>query len=67
LGIHPKCRHQTQSLLLMPRSTCWQEPVFWEDLLDSDQYRWSKYGKPIKLWYTASKGLIYKQNFWTKG
>jgi hypothetical protein len=22
LGIHPKCSHQTQTLLLMPRSTC---------------------------------------------
>jgi hypothetical protein len=32
LGIHPTCRHQIQTLLLMPRSTCWQEPditVFW--------------------------------------
>jgi hypothetical protein len=26
LGIHPICRHQTQTLLLMPRSTCWQKP-----------------------------------------
>jgi len=26
LGIHPICCHQTQSLLLMPRSACWQEP-----------------------------------------
>jgi hypothetical protein len=25
LGIHPICRHQTQSLLLIPRSACWQE------------------------------------------
>jgi hypothetical protein len=22
IGIHPICRHQTQTLLLMPRSTC---------------------------------------------
>ena len=22
LGIHPICRHQTQTLVLMPRSTC---------------------------------------------
>jgi len=26
LGNHPICSHQTQSLLLMPRSACWQEP-----------------------------------------
>jgi hypothetical protein len=26
LGIHPECRHQTQTLLWMPRSTCRQEP-----------------------------------------
>jgi len=26
LGIHPLCSHQTQSLLLMTRSACWQEP-----------------------------------------
>ena len=26
LGIHPICSHQTQSLLLMPKSVCWQEP-----------------------------------------
>ena len=26
LGIHPICSHQTQALLLMPRSTYWQEP-----------------------------------------
>jgi len=26
LGIHPICSHQTQSLLLMPKSSCSQEP-----------------------------------------
>ena len=26
LGIHPIFRHQPQTLLQMPRSTCWQEP-----------------------------------------
>ena len=26
LGIHPMCIYQTQALLLMPRSTYWQEP-----------------------------------------
>jgi hypothetical protein len=26
LGIHSLCTHQTQTLLLMPRSACWQEP-----------------------------------------
>ena len=32
LGIHPICSHQTQTLLLMTRSACQQEPdiaVFW--------------------------------------
>ena len=35
LGIHTIYRHQTQTLLLMPRNTCWQESgiaVPWEDL-----------------------------------
>ena len=26
LGFHPICSHQTQTLLRMPRSACWQEP-----------------------------------------
>jgi hypothetical protein len=42
LGIHPICRHQTQTLLWMPRSTCWQEPgiaVLWEALPEPDQDR----------------------------
>jgi hypothetical protein len=26
VGIHPIYRQQTQTLLLMPRSACWQEP-----------------------------------------
>jgi hypothetical protein len=26
LGIHPICRYQTQTLLLMPRSAFWQDP-----------------------------------------
>jgi hypothetical protein len=42
LGIHPICRHQTQTLLRMPRRTCWQEPgvaVHWEFLPAPDQYR----------------------------
>jgi hypothetical protein len=42
LGIYPICRHQTQTLLLIPRSTWWQEPdiaVSWEALLEPDQYR----------------------------
>jgi hypothetical protein len=26
LGIHPIYSHQTQRLLWMPRSACWQEP-----------------------------------------
>jgi hypothetical protein len=42
LGIHPICRHQTQTLLPMPRSACWQGPdiaISWEALLEPDQYR----------------------------
>ena len=26
LGIHPICRHKIQTLLLMPRRVCWQDP-----------------------------------------
>ena len=26
LGIHPRYSHQTQTLLWMPTSACWQEP-----------------------------------------
>jgi len=43
LGIHPICSHQTQSLLLMPRSACWQEPdmnISWEALPEPYWYRW---------------------------
>jgi len=42
LGIHPICRHQAQILLLMLRSTCFQEPgmaVSWETLPEPDQYK----------------------------
>jgi hypothetical protein len=42
LGIHSTCRHQTQTVLLMPGSVCWQEPVTavsWEDLPDPGLYR----------------------------
>jgi hypothetical protein len=37
LGIHPTCRHQTQTLLLMPRSA--DTAVSWEALPDPNQYR----------------------------
>jgi hypothetical protein len=43
LGIHPTSRYEIQTLLLMPRGACWQEPntaVSWELLPDPDQYRW---------------------------
>jgi hypothetical protein len=43
LEIHPICRHQTQTLLLMPRSTCWQESsiaVPWEVLPEPYQNRY---------------------------
>ena len=42
LGIHHIYSHQTQILLWMPRSACWQEPdiaVSWEDLPVPDKYR----------------------------
>jgi hypothetical protein len=42
LGIHPICRLQTQTVLLMPRSICWQEPGIappWEALPEHDKYR----------------------------
>jgi hypothetical protein len=42
LGIHPMYSHQTQTLLLMTRSTCWQEPdiaVSWKALPKPDKYR----------------------------
>jgi hypothetical protein len=41
LGIHTICSHQTQTLLWMPRSVCWQEhdiAVSWEVLPESDKY-----------------------------
>ena len=43
LVIHLICRHQTQTLLLMPRSACLQQPgiaVSWEALPEPNQYRW---------------------------
>ena len=43
LGIHPISSHQIQTLLLMPGSTCWQEPdaaISWEALTDPDQQMW---------------------------
>jgi len=52
LRIHPICRHQTQTLLLMPRSTCWEEPgmaVTWEGLPELDQYRCSCSQPTIRL------------------
>jgi len=42
MGIHPIYRHQTQTLLLMLRSACWQEPdiaVSWNVLPNTDKYR----------------------------
>jgi hypothetical protein len=42
LGIHPIYSHQTQTLLWMPRSECWQEPdiaISWEALPVPDKYR----------------------------
>ena len=41
LGIHPIYSNQMQTLLWMPRSTCWQEPdiaVSWEVLIVPDKY-----------------------------
>jgi hypothetical protein len=42
MDIYPIYRHQTQTLLLMPRSAYWQEPVIavsWEALPKPDKYR----------------------------
>jgi hypothetical protein len=42
LEIHPICSQQTQTLLLMPRSACWQEPgiaVSWEAMPEPSKYR----------------------------
>ena len=42
LGIHPIYNHQTQTLLWMPTSACWQEPdiaVSWEALPVPGKYR----------------------------
>ena len=42
LEIQPICRHQTQTILLMPRRSFWQEPgiaIPWDALLEPDQYR----------------------------
>jgi hypothetical protein len=61
LGIHPTCRHQTQTLLWMSRSACWQEPdiaVPWEDQPGPDQYRGGyseAHSQPLDL--ALSKGV----------
>jgi hypothetical protein len=40
LGIYLICRHQNQTLLLMPRSACWQKPsIVLPRSLFLDQYR----------------------------
>lgn len=42
LWIHPICRQQTQTILLMQRSAWWQKPgiaVPWELLPEPDQYK----------------------------
>jgi hypothetical protein len=42
LGLHPICSHQTQTLLGMPRSACWQDPdiaVSLEAVPEPDKYR----------------------------
>ena len=52
LGIHPTCRHQTKTLLEMPRSACWQEPdtaISCEAVPDPDQYRWRCWQPNIRL------------------
>jgi hypothetical protein len=52
LGIHAICRHQTQTLLLMPRNACWLEPgmdVSWEALTETYWYRWGCLQTTIRL------------------
>jgi hypothetical protein len=39
MGIHPIYSHQTQTLLWMPTSACWQEPDIAETLPEPDKYR----------------------------
>jgi hypothetical protein len=48
LGIHPIYSYQTQTILWMPRSAFWLEPIIavsWETLPESYNYR-SKYSQP---------------------
>ena len=55
LGIHPINRHQTQTVLWMPKSAYWQEPeivVPWEALPEPDRYR----GRPSKSTIGVSTG-----------
>jgi hypothetical protein len=52
LWIHPICSHQTQTLLQMPRSPCWQEPgiaIPWKALPEPDKYRGGCLQPTIKL------------------
>jgi hypothetical protein len=49
LGIHPICTHQTPTLLLMPKSICWQElamAILSEVLAEPDQQR-CRYSQPL--------------------
>ena len=51
-GINPICCYQTQTLLLMPRSACWQKPdkaVPCEALPEPDQYRFGCTQPNIRL------------------
>ena len=59
-GIRPICRHQTQTLLLMPSSACWEEPVTavsWEALLDPEQYRCGCSQPPIEQHRETNGGI----------
>jgi hypothetical protein len=50
LSIHPIYNHQTQTLLWMPRSACWQEPdiaVSWVALPVPDKYRVDAHNHPL--------------------
>jgi hypothetical protein len=71
LDIHPIYSHQTQTLLQMPRSACWQEPdivVSWETLPEPDKYRGRCY-QPTMRQSTGSsveeleKGLMELKGF----
>jgi hypothetical protein len=69
LGTHPINRHQTKTLLWMPRSVCWQEPdtaVSWEVLTEPDIYR-GRCSQPILKWSHVPNGEVRERTKGLKG